>query len=153
MEDSSNTIKDNNILNNTYGIWFTNSSSVITNNLIKASSQGAIESRSGSFSIISANRIIDNGWGIYLQPTTGAKISENEITGNGSVGISISGSNTVVFNNKIYDNPAGHGDIEINTVTASVSFNVADEINTVAGGSYTGCYNVTSSGVTLPCYP
>ena len=123
---------------------FDGSEPVITGNTLTGNGSQGIYASGGPKTVIEGNTILDNGEeGIYVR-SYAITIIGNTIRGNLGDGVRVNNlASPALSHNKITGNGGGtYSDINVNSGTPNISFNIYDTIT----GSGTGAYNVKSDG-------
>ncbi|MFX0061804.1 MAG: nitrous oxide reductase family maturation protein NosD [Candidatus Hermodarchaeota archaeon] len=101
----NNTLSQNNVCYNDYGIEIHGSNNTLSANTIYRQIYEGIEIKSGSNNTLSANTISENRRGIEIAgPSSNTTLSTNAIYYNRWDGIYTLGNYTMIIDNKIYDN-------------------------------------------------
>lgn len=112
---SNNTMRENKIRNNFYGIWLSldSSNNSIVRNNITANNWQSISLFTSHNNTITGNEIVNNQYGIWLGYSSNNIISGNNIIATSGYGIELEerASNNSIFENKIMDN---YGGIKLN---------------------------------------
>jgi len=136
----NNNILNNKIISNKHGIWWLSShGNNVSRNTI-ANCAYAVYSAFTYGDVISENIVTNGGQGISLQDISDSKVLKNTVTSNGGMGISLSSraNNNVVFGNNITDHGNNTG-LSLSEASGNVVFENSVKNN------YWGVYTALSN--------